>query len=84
MAGTQTEPRPICEIAQDIYDHWTKVNFAAAPYLEAMTGLTTLEDKYFEDSAKYVINYFLSNAGSWRGPDAKRIKDELKAMIGRK
>jgi hypothetical protein len=30
------------------------------------------------------VLYFLANAGTWRGPDAKRIKAELKEMVGMK
>jgi hypothetical protein len=29
-----------------------------------------------------MVLYFLANAGTWRGPDAKRIKNELKALAG--
>lgn len=31
--------------------------------------------------AKTIVVYFLSNASSFRGPDAKRIKAELKSLI---
>jgi len=27
------------------------------------------------------VAYFLANAGTWRGPDAQRIKAELKGML---
>ena len=33
------------------------------------------------NSAESVVQYFLANAGTWRGDDAKRIKAELKSML---
>lgn len=73
--------RPIYEIAEEIYRTWPKVNYAAAPYLEAMLSLNSINDNYIADSGKSVVLYFLSNASSWRGEDARRIKAELKGMV---
>jgi hypothetical protein len=72
--------RPIYEIAADIESSWAKVNYAARPYLDAMHSLNNINDSYYYDSAKSVVLYFLSNAGSFRGEDAKRLKAELKAL----
>lgn len=80
----QSQPkanRSIREIAVEIAQTWgEKVNYAAKPYLEAM-----LEDDgsgwYYEDPMDNVVAYFLSNATTWRGDDARRIKAELKAII---
>lgn len=74
--------RTISTIAAEIYKTWPKVYFGAKPYLEAMTSLETINDKYFEDSAKSIILYFLSNATTWKGEDARRIKAELKQIAG--
>ena len=73
--------RPIHEIARDIRSNWPKVNYAAAPYLAAMRDLNAISDKYVWDTGASVVRYFLCNASSWRGPEAKRIKAELKAML---
>lgn len=73
--------RAISTIASEIYSDWKNVNYAAKPYLEAMTDLETIHDTYFYDSAYSVVAYFLSNASSWRGETAKRIKKELKEML---
>ena len=73
--------RRISEIARDIRQHWPKVHFAAKPYLDAMAMLGTMKDTYGQDSAESVVVYFLSNARSWRGPDAQRIKAELNGML---
>jgi hypothetical protein len=73
-------PRPISTIARDIALNWDKVNYAAKPYLEAMAYLNSIDDMYFADSARSIVAYFLSNARSFRGPDAKRLKAELKSL----
>jgi hypothetical protein len=72
--------RPLWQIAQEIKRDWKNVNFAAKPYLEAMGQLDKITDKYMYDSAVSVVLYFLSNASSWKGDKAKKIKAELKAM----
>lgn len=73
--------RSLHQIAQDVEDNWPKVNYAARPYLDAMHELTEITDMYYQDSAASIVRYFLSNATSWRGEDAKRVKAELKKMI---
>jgi hypothetical protein len=76
------ETRKICVIARDIYKHWPKVNYAAKPYLDAMLNLSDINDTYYLDSGRSMVLYFLANAGTWRGPEAKAIKAELKALAG--
>lgn len=73
-------PRPIYVIAQEIENTWPKVNYAARPYLDAMHSLNSIDDNYGYVSGKSVVLYFLANAGTWRGEDAKRIKAELKSI----
>lgn len=78
-----TVGRKLYEIAREIRKDWgAKVNFAAKPYLDAMDSLGTVQDTFGYDSAKSIVIYFLSNAQSWRGDTAKRIKAELKALCG--
>jgi hypothetical protein len=76
--------RPISEIAADIRRCWRppgRIYFGAVPYLEAMADLGTVDDFYGADSARSIVLYFLSNAASFRGPDARRLKAELKALL---
>ena len=76
-----SEHRPIHEIAREIRKDWgSKVNFAAKPYLDAMGMLDRITDNFYADSGVSVVLYFLSNASTWRGETARRIKKELKAM----
>ena len=72
--------RSLREIAIEIDSDWTKVNFAARPYLDAMKTLISIDDSYGADSARSVVLYFLSNASTWRGPVAREVKAELKAL----
>ena len=78
----KTTVRPLYVIARDIYKSWPKVNYAAKPYLEAMADLTSIEDKYGYDNARSIVLYFLSNASSFRGDQAKALKLELKSIAG--
>ena len=73
--------RSISMIATEISKDWKNVNFAAKPYLEAMFSLDAITDKYIMDSGKSIVAYFLSNASTWKGETAKRIKKELKGML---
>ena len=72
--------RPLYEIAREIRKDWKNVSYYAAPYLQAMSCLETINDSYGYDSGRSIVAYFLANAGSWRGEVAKRIKAELKAL----
>jgi hypothetical protein len=74
-------PRTLPEVVAEIRKDWKKVNYAAAPYLDAMDSLNSVSENYFADSGQSVVLYFLSNASSWKGEVAKRVKLELKAMV---
>ena len=73
--------REISDIAYEIKKDWKNINYAAVPYLEAMFILSNIDQMYYNDTAKSIVLYFLSNASSWRGETAKRIKNELKIMV---
>ena len=73
--------RPLYEIAADIRRNWPKPYFGAVPYIQAMGDLNSISDNYGFDSGDSIVRYFLSNAATWRGEDARRIKAELKGML---
>lgn len=75
------QTRTLSEIAQEIKKDWKNVNYAARPYLWAMGSFNTVDDTFGFDSARSVVLYFLSNASSWRGEVAKRVKAELKSHL---
>lgn len=76
--------RPLSVIANEIARDWKNVNFAAQPYLSAMHCLNSINDKFYFDSGRDIVTRFLCNAGSWRGETARRVKAELKKMVGLK
>ena len=73
--------RPISTIARDIQRAWPKPYFGAVPYLGAMRSLERASDTYGADSGVSVISYFLANAASFKGADARALKAELKAAL---
>jgi len=74
--------RPIYTIANDIANDWgEKVNFAAMPYLQAMLQIRSVDEMYGMDSAESIIIYFLSNATTYRGDTARRLKNELREIL---
>jgi len=73
--------RTLNVIARDISRDWTKPNFGAVPYLDAMHSLQSIRDKYYYDDAESVVRYFLANATAWKGETARAIKSELKTLL---
>lgn len=81
---TNTQVRPLHEIASDIRADWTKPYFGAVPYLDALAHLDSIRDWYYADTAKSIVLYFLSNATTWRGEKAREVKAELRKLAGLK
>lgn len=79
--NTINAARPLYTIARDIRRAWPKVYFAAAPYLDAMAGLNSVNDKYMHDDGRGIVRYFLANAAQFKGDTAKALKAELKALL---
>ena len=73
--------RSLSEISAEIRKDWKKVYFGAVPYLQAMSTLNSVDDNYMFDSGRSIVNYFLANAGTWRGEVARRVKKELNSMV---
>jgi hypothetical protein len=65
----------------EIRKAWSRPYFGAVPYLNAMLSLGSASDSYGHDDARSIINYFLCNASTFRGPEAKALKAELKAHL---
>ncbi len=85
ITSSPSKPRPLHEIASEIKKLWgSKTHYGAKPYLEVMHSLTSIDDNYGADTGRSVVSYFLSNANSFKGPDAIRIKAELKAHLAKK
>lgn len=73
--------RTLSMIARNIQRSWKPVHPWAAPYVNAMLSLRSIDDSYGEDSARYIVIRFLGNATMWKGPEARSIKAELRAML---
>ena len=56
------------------------VHFAAVPYIQAMKLMNNWSEPYFGDTASSIAAYLLGNITTMRGPNAKAIRDELKAI----
>lgn len=81
LTGESAHHKPLRDYAYEIEADWVNLHPAAAPYLLAMSSLDQIEDFYGLDPATSIVLYFLSNATSWRGETARRIKKELKAIV---
>jgi hypothetical protein len=46
-----------------------------------MLSLSTIGDSYGCDDARGIVLYFLSNARTWKGETARRVKAELNAIL---
>lgn len=84
MSATITHIRAISDIAAEVRHDWARPYFAARPYLEAMSCLDSIDDTYGHDDARGILSYFLSNATSWKGETARRVKAEIRTMLGLK
>lgn len=78
--------RTFQQIAKEIQGVWLNIYFGAIPYLDALLELDTTDPKapYLYETADNIVQYFLANARTFRGNDAKRLKAELKSMINQK
>lgn len=71
----------VSEIAYAISKDWQNISLYAKDYLNAMKEITDIDGAYYADSAKSVVMYFLANASSYRGENARTYKALLKEMI---
>jgi hypothetical protein len=74
--------RPLSEIAREISKDWTTMPVYAKAHFRAFQYANSIDEMYGCDSVKNEVLYFLSNASTWRGETAKRVKIELKKMAG--
>lgn len=69
-------------IANEIKRDWKPPHYTAVPYLNEMGHYNTInDDDPCGDGARSCVLYFLSNAQTWRGEVAKRVKAELNQML---
>lgn len=75
--------RTFAEIIQEIRTLWSKPYFGAVPYLDALGTINSSEPDatYGYVTVRDIVPYLLANMQTFRGPDARRVKAELKSMI---
>jgi peptidoglycan hydrolase-like protein with peptidoglycan-binding domain len=73
----------ISQLAALADEDWVQVSPHARPYLDAMKSLTSTRQAYGADRGSDIVMYFLSNATSWRGDVARKVKAELKRRVRR-
>ena len=71
----------VSEIAHAIAKDWQNVNPYAVDYLNAMKQIRSVNESYYAESAHSVILYFLANAGTYRGENARTYKALLKDLL---
>jgi hypothetical protein len=81
MTEIHPTSRPLYLIAQEIRAAWPKPYFGAVPYLQAMGTMGPADKHYGCDSLDSIILGFLTNATTFRGPTAKKLKAELNACL---
>ena len=74
------------ELAWLVKRDWKKVNYAAAPYLDAMLTLDSVNDTYVADSGSSIVRYFLCNATSYSARTSNGLVEPkaLKAELNRR
>lgn len=75
--------KALYEVAQEIKADWKSVHPAAKPYLDAMRDIPSNDPNYPYGAEKAcdIVAYFLSNAATWKGETARRIKAELRQWL---
>ena len=75
--------RSLVVIEREIRRDWApgKRYFGAIPYMDAMSTMDRITEHYYADTGTSVVAYFLSNATTWRGEVARRVKKELNQML---
>jgi len=77
---------PLHEIATIIRRNWkatskSGIYFGAVPYLDAMSNMSSVNEKFGCDDGKSIVIYALGNMTGWKGDVARAVKTELKRRI---
>jgi hypothetical protein len=73
--------RSLSAIAAEITADWTARHEYAQPYMDALSELHSATDPWRLGTGSNAIQGFLINAQTWRGPVARRVKDELRTIL---
>ena len=53
----------------------------AGSAVEAVSWLVSIRDRYINDTGAYCVGVLVGRLDHWRGPTARRIKDELRTIL---
>lgn len=76
------EKMTLSQISDLISNSWNNMPEKAYCYVEAMSQIESLEDKYGDyETGLEIVSYFLTNAKTWQGNIAKNVKQHLNNLI---
>ena len=78
--STQTQHRPLHEVAKEILQDWKNPSAPAIDSLQAMHRMDQVTEEYYADSGLDVVTYALCRFQGWRGEVARKVKAELKEI----
>jgi len=82
VTGEALKSLSISSIAAIVRADWKNPYFGAVPYINSMLNIHTHKDEGFGfDMPNEQVIYFLSNASTYKGEQAREIKKELKRRI---
>lgn len=70
-------------IRRDLRMQGKPVPPAAAPYMDALSGMSDLSEPYMAEDGYGIANYMLGNLSTYRGEIAKLVKTEFKRRLKR-
>ena len=73
--------RSLSDIAAEISADWMAYHDHAQPYIDAFSAMRHPTDRFGLGTGSNAIQGFLINAQTWRGPVARRVKAELRAIL---
>ena len=73
--------RSLKAIAAEIRADWRPVSEYAEDQLQGLEACESLSSRWVMETGADAANGFLINAHHWRGPVARRVKAELRAML---
>jgi len=85
VSADELKNKDVSALAWIILKSWKpKIYFGAVPYLDAMRSMTSFDEPYGADSGRSIGMYFLSNATTYKGEQARLVKAEIKRRLGLK
>lgn len=75
--------RSLQEIADEIIDTYDTMGVGAAEWVDAMSCMECVTDRYHDLNGREVVRNFLNCSRGWRTNEGDRIREELRDMVAR-